>query len=103
MKRYMGLSTDSSQRIIYLNNINVAQKHLVNGGVYAIRTSTLKDYKAEKNSPQSWESETLPRFLINKKSLFAKAYSAEFIDIGIPDDYQKAQFFFEATNHPSKL
>jgi D-glycero-alpha-D-manno-heptose 1-phosphate guanylyltransferase len=90
-KRYMGLSTNYSHRITSLHNKDITQGHLVNGGIYAIKKSTLRDLEISNEMPQSWENYTLPNLLADKKNLFAKAYAREFIDIGLPDDYERAQ------------
>jgi hypothetical protein len=51
--------------------------------------------KVHKNSiePQSWDNDTLPKLLTQEVPLYAHAINADFIDIGIPADYARAQQF----------
>lgn len=65
----------------------------INGGVYIIN----KNYIATKQLPTiySFEKDYLERFVVDK-TLFCYTSDAYFIDIGIPEDYQKAQVDFKA-------
>lgn len=65
----------------------------INSGSYIISSSVLdifaKDYN---NTLISLENEMLP-LLINEKKVYSLPLGGDFIDIGIPDDYFKAQEF----------
>lgn len=63
----------------------------INGGIYYIKKSVLRRF-FDKFSGQfiSLETEIFPE-LLNNKELFGLPISGCFIDIGIPDDYYKAQ------------
>lgn len=63
----------------------------INGGIYYIKKSVLKRF-FDKFSGQfiSLETEIFPE-LLNNKELFGLPIGGCFIDIGIPDDYYKAQ------------
>jgi len=91
--RYMGIITESSHQIIALNTKTQAKSCLVNGGVYALNSSFMKSMEKKQTAPQSWENDCLPQFLKDHKRLFAQTNSSDFIDIGIPEDFAKAQGF----------
>ena len=63
----------------------------INGGIYYIHKSALKPY-AEKFNGEfiSLETEIFPKLLENK-GLYGLPLGGCFIDIGIPDDYYRAQ------------
>ncbi len=63
----------------------------INGGIYYIKKSVLRRF-FDKFSGQfiSLETEIFPE-LLNNKELFGLPIGGCFIDIGIPDDYYKAQ------------
>jgi len=92
-ERYMGLQIDPTHRIVKLNTKSNERTCLVNGGVYILDPGFLKSVNTGDIQAQSWENETLPRLLEHKARIFASRYSADFIDIGIPADYARAQEF----------
>ena len=92
-ERYMGIITDPLHQIIALNAKTQAKTCLVNGGVYALNPKFMKTIEKKKITAQSWEDRCLPQFLKDHKRLFAQTYSSDFIDIGIPEDYARAQEF----------
>ena len=59
---------------------------VINGGVYVMRRSLVE---AVKKMPSSLEHDVLP-LLAADCSLYGRAYEGFFIDIGIPDDYARA-------------
>ncbi len=62
-------------------------KALINGGAYVLRRDALAG--AEK-MPSSLEREVLPH-LARANKLRGDVFSGEFIDMGVPDDYARAQ------------
>jgi len=92
-QRYMGIDVDPSQRVTKLNSKTKEQTCLVNGGVYIVDPVFLKSLNKGGVMAQSWENETLPKLLDQHARLFAKSHSVDFIDIGIPTDYARAQEF----------
>ena len=63
----------------------------INGGIYYIHKSLLKPYADNfKNEFISLETEIFPK-LLNKNELYGLPVGGCFIDIGIPEDYFKAQ------------
>jgi D-glycero-alpha-D-manno-heptose 1-phosphate guanylyltransferase len=98
IERYMGMSINIDDRIRMLNVKSQSGACLVNGGAYLINHSLLKSLANQTIAPQSWENDTLPRLLTQEVGLYAHAVDADFIDIGIPSDYQRAQQFnFQAS------
>lgn len=60
---------------------------MINGGIYALRTKTVTD--ASFPDKFSFEKEYLEKNTGTGK-LFAMAFDNYFIDIGIPEDYERA-------------
>jgi D-glycero-alpha-D-manno-heptose 1-phosphate guanylyltransferase len=93
VERYMGLSVNEDARVTHFNVKSHSGTCLVNGGAYLINQTLLSSLTKQPISRQSWENETLPSLLEAGQPLFAHAINADFIDIGIPDDYARAQQF----------
>jgi D-glycero-alpha-D-manno-heptose 1-phosphate guanylyltransferase len=99
--RYMGMAIDAHDRITELNIKLQSGECLVNGGAYLIKQSLLKSLTKQSITPQSWENDTLPKLLTQGVPLYAHAIDADFIDIGIPADYARAQqFHFQINRSP---
>lgn len=63
----------------------------INGGIYYLKKETLEPFaKLYKNKKVSLESEIFPQ-LIAEAKLYALPIGGCFIDIGIPEDYYRAQ------------
>jgi D-glycero-alpha-D-manno-heptose 1-phosphate guanylyltransferase len=61
---------------------------LINGGVYALNAEEyMKEITGEKFS---FEKDYLEKY-VGKRNMYAKVQDEYFIDIGIPEDYEKAQ------------
>ena len=98
--RYMGMDINESDRVSGLNVKSQSGQCLVNGGAYLINQSLLKSLTKTAITSQSWENDTLPKLLKNEIALYAHAINADFIDIGIPADYERAQHFdFQIHKH----
>ena len=93
-QRYMPLELSSSGLITKTKRKNQKSTYLANGGVYLISPSALKGFKKIYNKKISLEGELLPKCLKNGKALYGLEFSTSFIDIGIPEDYYRAQEFF---------
>jgi len=87
-ERYGSVHIDDDGRIISFEEKKLKQEGLINGGVYVIN----KKRFLEKNLPQkfSFEKDYLEAF-VEETSFFGKKLEGYFIDIGIPEDYEKAQ------------
>ncbi|WP_075780558.1 HAD-IIIA family hydrolase [Marinitoga sp. 1137] len=63
----------------------------INGGIYYFKKDILKKYYEQyKNQKISIETDIFPK-LIEENKLYGLPTGGKFIDIGIPEDYQKAQ------------
>jgi NDP-sugar pyrophosphorylase family protein len=94
-RRYGSLYLDGKNRITaFLEKSHrawhgsKAEKGLVNGGVYVFERKLLKTIRA--GSPISLEKEVFPS-LLAKKGMHGFATNAFFLDIGIPEDLERAQ------------
>jgi len=93
-QRYMPVELSSDGQIIQMKGKTNKSTYLANGGVYLINPSALKGFKKIYNIKISLENELLPEFLSTGKALYGLEFSKGFIDIGIPEDYFRAQDFF---------
>lgn len=76
---------------------NKAVQGLINGGVYILNREVYLN-KTEENVPFSIEKDFYEKKL-NELSIFGYEYDGYFIDIGIPEDYSKAQIDFKNFNY----
>lgn len=78
-------------RVVQFKEKQFVKEGLINGGIYWMKTELLKDFK--EGSKFSFEKEVMESKVQNKifSGLISNTY---FIDIGIPEDYQKAQIDF---------
>ncbi len=86
--RYGAVEIDNTGKIIVFKEKQFFAKGMINGGVYLIN----KSYLLEKNLPEkfSFETDFLQQFY-TEGTIFGIAQEGYFIDIGIPEDYQRAQ------------
>ena len=94
-RRYGSLCLDARNRITaFLEksgrgwNGSETEKALINGGVYVFDRKLLKTIRAR--GPVSLERDVFPS-LLAKKSVHAFTTDAYFLDIGIPEDFGRAQ------------
>lgn len=86
--RYGTVELDKGGRVIAFNEKQYCSKGLINGGVYLMKTSIFEPYKLPERF--SFEKDLMERYFSQSK-IYGKDLDAYFIDIGIPEDYQKAQ------------
>lgn len=86
--RYGSVETDKDNRIIAFREKQYCEKGLINGGIYVIDVSGF----LSKQLPEvfSFEKDYLERFLLSDK-IIGEQMDYYFIDIGIPEDYEKFQ------------
>ncbi len=86
--RYGLVRIDEFAQVIEFAEKQHIDKGLINGGVYA----TSKDFINSLNLPQkySWEKDVLETQSLDSK-IFGFLSDSYFIDIGIPEDYARAQ------------
>ena len=87
--RYGSVSTDCCDRIARFTEKAAAGGFgTINGGIYMLNRSLLEEYPLGLNF--SFEKEILQKRYL-QEPFFAYVSGAYFIDIGIPDDYQRLQ------------
>jgi D-glycero-alpha-D-manno-heptose 1-phosphate guanylyltransferase len=93
VSRYGSVETEADGRIKgFTEKGSKSGKGLINGGVYLIE----KSFFERNNFPAkfSMEKDAFEQYY-QKEALYGFAYDAYFLDIGIPEDYQKAQNEFQ--------
>lgn len=89
--RYGAVETDYTGRIVaFREKGSVTGPGLINGGVYCVDKETLLNL----DFPQkfSFEKDVLEKQLLGMSGFISEAY---FIDIGIPEDYERAEKEFK--------
>lgn len=86
--RYGSVETDPTGKITLFREKQFFEKGMINGGVYLINKAYLLDKKLPEKF--SFETDFLQQFY-NEGTIFGIPQEGYFIDIGIPEDYQRAQ------------
>lgn len=92
--RYGSVKLNSEAEVIsFGEKVQTAGEGLINAGVYVLNTERyLRETPADK--PFSIEQDYFQK-IAGQGHLFGKAFSSYFIDIGLPEDYTKAQHDFK--------
>lgn len=95
IKRYGFVDIDNNYKIIsFVEKGNLPENRIdgfINGGIYFMKKSVLENFiKNFSGQFISLETEIFPE-LLNRNKLFGLPLGGCFIDIGIPEDYRKAQ------------
>ncbi|MCF3112002.1 HAD-IIIA family hydrolase [Niabella sp. CC-SYL272] len=92
--RYGVVTTDEQQRILSFREKQYYESGLINAGIYLVRKTAFlqKDFP----SKFSFEKDYLEQF-VNAGRFSGAVADGYFIDIGIPEDYSRAQNDFQAT------
>jgi D-glycero-alpha-D-manno-heptose 1-phosphate guanylyltransferase len=89
VSRYGSVSIDTKGEIIAFTEKNQASgKGLINGGIYLLNHRLFANLNLQ--GKFSFEKEVIEKFY-DKISFYGLAFNSYFIDIGVPDDYLKAQ------------
>jgi D-glycero-alpha-D-manno-heptose 1-phosphate guanylyltransferase len=88
--RYMGMDLDAQGRILQLQARD-RSPNLANGGVYWLRPGVFGEQAVATDRPLSLEADLLPALLGAGRKLYGRAFPGTFIDIGVPDDFRRAQ------------
>ncbi len=82
------LNLDETNLIVSFKEKQFYEKGLINGGVYALNTEKFLN----NNLPEkfSFEKDYLEKF-VSERKMYGLIQDEYFIDIGIPEDYEKAQ------------
>lgn len=90
--RYGTVELNDEHRIISFNEKKYCAHGLINGGVYYFKKSLFDKISTEKKF--SFEKDVLEKHL-EELNIQGKIFDNYFIDIGIPEDYNKAQEDFK--------
>jgi len=88
--RYTGIRIDPAGRIVSLASAG-ERGQPANGGVYLMERGLLDGSRRQEAAPLSLEDDILPDALAGGKRLFGLECSGRFIDIGVPEDYARAE------------
>lgn len=86
--RYHGVILEEDGLIKNINDLN---SKLINGGCYLFNKKALAGFRQK--GPLSLEKEILP-ILISQGDCYGQMFDGSFIDIGIPEDYERSQGLF---------
>ena len=89
--RYMGVDLADDGKILSLQSGGNELTLLANGGVYLVNPSALKRLNYKPYTKSSLENDLLPKFISLGGGLYGLESSGKFIDIGVPEDYYRAQ------------
>ena len=89
--RYMGLGVSPQGRITSLKSGKTFPGRLANGGVYLIHPRLLSAIPFIAGEQVSLEDDIFPAVIQSAEGLFGLECSGTFIDIGVPEDYHRAQ------------
>ena len=92
VSRYGSVSIDNTGKIIAFAEKNLSTgEGLINGGIYLLNKNELKNIHLPKTF--SFEKEILEK-LYKENDFYGMPFDDYFIDIGIPEDYKRAQYEF---------
>ena len=89
--RYMGVDLEDNGEILSLQSGGNELTLLANGGVYLVNPSSLQRLNYKPFTKSSLEDDLLPKFISLSGALYGLESSGKFIDIGVPEDYYRAQ------------
>ncbi len=86
--RYGTVEYDLNNRIVLFNEKKAVKKGFINGGVYVITKQLFSSFSASEKF--SFEQNIMEKG-VNRFNMQAHVCKGYFIDIGIPEDYERAQ------------
>lgn len=93
--RYSGVEIDENNQLIQFAERKKDSSHLlINAGVYLVKPEFFCKQRWEVGEVFSLEDHFFPEVIREKNRLFGFVINGRFIDIGIPQDYKKAEQFF---------
>jgi D-glycero-alpha-D-manno-heptose 1-phosphate guanylyltransferase len=89
--RYHRINLGEHNEILDFNSPKTRlTQYLANGGVYLVRSRILNALNIPLSNQISLENEIFPLLISQEKRIFGLIFDTKFIDIGVPDDYQRA-------------
>jgi D-glycero-alpha-D-manno-heptose 1-phosphate guanylyltransferase len=92
--RYMGMNISAGGNVLSLHSNSNKQNKLINGGVYLVNPLALSEGCFIIGKKYSLEEEILPKLINSGLNMFGCEFLGQFIDIGVPNDYLKANELF---------
>ncbi|MEI8033184.1 MAG: sugar phosphate nucleotidyltransferase [Chlorobiaceae bacterium] len=89
--RYMGMGVSPEGAITALRSGSTFPGRLANGGVYLVKPSALAANKFRSGDKVSLEDDIFLAAMESGQRLFGLECTGTFIDIGVPEDYHRAQ------------
>jgi len=88
--RYLGMDISKSGEILSFGSNTSSDVRLANGGVYSLHPRSLRALNLPVGSRISLEDEMFPLLIAQGQKVFGLSFDNKFIDIGVPEDYQRA-------------
>jgi len=88
--RYGSVKIDSGNKIIAFEEKQFKENGYINGGIYCMNKNIFDIVSGEKFSFEK----DLMEAKLNELNIYGKVFDKYFIDIGIPEDYEKAKEYF---------
>jgi len=88
--RYLGMEVGKQGEILSLRSSDQSRERLANGGVYVVNPRSLSALGIPLGQHISLEDDIFPSLLSKGQNIFGLAFDSKFIDIGVPQDYQRA-------------
>lgn len=94
-KRYSNILHDEKGRIIEfgVKNSTINKKFICNGGVYLVSPLIYDYFVNYKKNKCSIENDLFEYLITRNKNIFVKLCKSPFLDIGLPNDYRRAEKF----------
>ncbi len=91
LERYLGLNVNDEMQVLPVESKEVSiESKFVNGGVYIIDPSIININNFVMDHFYSFENDILPEIMKEHPAIYACEFDTTFIDIGLPEDYFKA-------------
>ena len=71
---------------------------MANGGVYLVERRLLEDFQRTEDAKLSLEDDLMPRAISAGRRVYGQHCSGSFLDIGVPDDFRRAQTLLPAAH-----
>ncbi len=89
-ERYMGMDVGLDGDVISLKSETKVLGCLANGGVYLVNPKVIAGTRFKSGDKASLEDDILSDLMTHNIRLYGIEFAGRFIDIGVPDDYQRA-------------
>ena len=94
--RYMGMEISTQGQITSLKSGTGQVDRLANGGVYWVHPRALRGSGFALGAKASLEDDIVPAAMASGQRMFGREFPGIFIDIGVPEDYNRAHALLAA-------